>query len=144
MNYLELQAEIAETKAELERIDNEEREAYRAGDTNRRSWERLDPLKKRLDVLERDLKAENAEQGTPATYCIGSDRYAGQVARVQRFKSGDREGQVRVITFQFTGNGGLSGRLYDFRRDNRGYWRGVGGSGGLIIGIAEDYRDPHF
>jgi hypothetical protein len=105
----------------------------------------LRALEANIRKLEQELKAEEAEQGTPATYAVGTDRYAGRVAKVARFKSGKNEGKVSVITFQFADTtGGLSGRLNDFRQNNRGYWKAVNSSATLHIGYAEDYRDPHF
>jgi hypothetical protein len=73
--------------------------------------------------------------GTLATLRIGSDTYAGTIVAVS--KGGN------VITFEF------SDRIRDrvratLRKD--GTYRMVGSKRGtaITLGVARDYRDPHF
>lgn len=94
--------------------------------------------------FERLISIENAEIGTPATYAIGTDRYAGKVVNVKRYKTGKRIGQVSVITFQHISQGGLNGKLREARLDKRNYLVATGSSGVIHLGYAEDYRDPSF
>ena len=159
MNYItDLRNQIAEleaTKASLEALVQASYDQRAKAKTPEEALERWTPpsenlykiwdIEKQLKALEKELVAETAEQGTPATYAVGSDRYAGQVAKVSRYKSGDNLGKVRTITFQFADTtGGLSNRLNDFRKNKHGYWKAVDSSATLHIGYAEDYRDPHF
>ena len=70
-----------------------------------------------------------AAVGLPATYCIGSDRYATRIVEVNR---NGREVVTDIIA-TFT---------YRSKRDM--YIRKGGKCGILRLGVAEDYRDPSF
>lgn len=77
--------------------------------------------------------------GMPATFAIGTDRYATQVVAIEYFKSGNRAGQVKAIhtpnyVFTLRTVGKRAGRLI----------LEGGTNGTLLLGVAEDYRDPHF
>jgi hypothetical protein len=75
---------------------------------------------------------QQPEVGTPATYHIGSDRYAAEVIQVRR--------EGREITVQtVAGN-----RTFTYRTKT-GYYKLKGSDYGfLTLGVAEDYRDPNF
>ena len=83
---------------------------------------------------------ENVEVGTPATYYIGSDRYATEVLDVVYYKSGQREGFVKEII--------CGARTFRPYLDSRGevVWQPNAKTwyAGVVLGYAEDYRDPHF
>jgi hypothetical protein len=84
--------------------------------------------------------ANDAFVGMPATFGIGTDRYATEVIGVYRFKSGAKAGQVKAVEVQFFG-------MFTLRTTGRKAGRLIreGGShGSLRLGVAEDYRDPHF
>jgi len=85
------------------------------------------------------LNPNEATVGMPATYCIGSDRYATAVTEIFHFKTGAKAGQVKAI---------LAGtRMFTLRTKGRkaGYLVREGGDYGVLhLGWAEDYRDPHF
>lgn len=78
--------------------------------------------------------------GMPATFAIGSDRYATEITAVFYFKSGAMAGQVKAVeagrfnVFTLRTTGRKAGRLI-----SKG-----GNHGTLLLGVAEDYRDPHF
>lgn len=88
-------------------------------------------------------KVEEVAVGTPATYFIGSDRYATQVTTVTYYKSGNLKGLVKSIEAA-----GLTFRPYlitsrgedniSWQQAPRQWW------GVLGLGYADDYRDPHF
>lgn len=70
--------------------------------------------------------------GIPCTVGIGSDRYAGKVAKVLSPK------RIEV--------NGPGGGFWSLRDDGRWRPKGSGKRTGffLILGVAEDYRDPSF
>ena len=71
--------------------------------------------------------------GTPATFHIGSDRYAGSIVNVKR--------NGRTITFRFAN----SNREEDFTLRGGGTYYSKGSNCGyLSLGVAEDHRDPSF
>lgn len=75
---------------------------------------------------------------TPVTICVGSDRYAGHVVK--------RLSPKRItVTYDYKNNDEDVG-IWSQRKD--GVWRpkGADRSHGmrLVIGVAEDYLDPHF
>ena len=71
--------------------------------------------------------------GMPATFTIGSDRYAGSIAEIKR--------KGRTIVFKFAHNN----RTEDFTLRGRGMYYSKGSKCGyLSLGAAEDYRDPSF
>lgn len=70
----------------------------------------------------------------PATYIIGSDRYAGTIALVSPSGS--------YVIFQHKAAHMGSER---FNRNTSGTYQAKGGKGGFLrLGEAEDYRDPSF
>lgn len=73
---------------------------------------------------------ETATVGMPATYCIGSDTYAGKISHVS--PSG------AYVLFVRDG----SARAERFNRGKDGTYRQS--SGYLRLGIAETYRDRSF
>ena len=75
--------------------------------------------------------------GMPATYCIGSDRWAGSIVSVS--KSG------RTLGFSDRRDGAMI-ETFSLRQNGRFYRVGcpMGQSGTLRLGVAEDYRDPSF
>jgi len=77
--------------------------------------------------------------GDPATYCIGSDRYAMRVYAVAT---------KNKVAVQDLNNGVPMGVPVTYTRRKNGRFVQEGhtmrGSGSLTIGIAEDYRDPSF
>lgn len=73
--------------------------------------------------------------GTPATYAIGSDRYAGEVVSVRK------NGQE--IWFRSKGSSG-EGEPFTYRGVSGCYVSKGSSYGVLLIGTAEDYRDPSF
>lgn len=72
--------------------------------------------------------------GMPATYCIGSDRYAGQIV------------QVAGRTIGFQEEGATRVEVFSLRKNGRWYKTGfpVGKGGSLRLGVAENYQDPSF
>jgi hypothetical protein len=134
-----LQSAIEEAKQGLEALDKATEEAYRSGKPTYDLYRQQTKLRDLLFDLEKDLQVETSYIGQPATYGIGSDRYAGQVTAIERFKSGDKKHQVSVIVFGFE----RGQRSIEFRKTNRG-WRAKGGYGSIRLGVAEDYRDPSF
>jgi hypothetical protein len=74
--------------------------------------------------------------GMPATYCIGSDRYAGSIVMVShnaRLVGYSDKGSTEVNSFSLRNNG----RFYPVGSK-------IGQGGSLRLGTAEDYRDPSF
>jgi len=74
--------------------------------------------------------------GMPATYCIGSDCYAGSIVDVS--PSG------RIVGYSDKGSKKVQG--FSLRKNGRWYPIGcaIGQGGSLRLGVAEDYRDPSF
>ena len=150
----DLRTQLAELQARHTEVDEAIKASYATQETYTESgltWRKpsehfteLWDIEKQIKDLERDLKGEEADRGTPATYAVGSDRYAGEIVKVEHYKSGANQNRVRVITFQFTTKGGLNGRIETFRKNKHGYWKATGSTATLHIGYAEDYRDPHF
>lgn len=147
MNYLDqLKASLETTQSHRDALDkwlgdnyaSTSVEARITAGTGLREQERL------IREFERLISIETAEFGTPATYAIGTDRYAGKVVNVKRFKTGKRAGRVSVITFQHISQGGLNGKLREARLDKRNYLVATGSGGAIHLGYAEDYRDPSF
>lgn len=79
----------------------------------------------------------SVEVGTPATFRIGTDRYATAVTAVERFKTGARAGQVKAVEAGY-------GRFTPKETRYGTMLIGKGGSGVLALGVAETYLDPHF
>jgi hypothetical protein len=79
------------------------------------------------------LPVQRPEPGTPATYRIGSDRYAMKVVRVAR------NGQEVWAAWE-----GGEERPFTYRRKTGQYVAKGAECGHLHIGHAEDYRDPSF
>lgn len=82
----------------------------------------------------------NPAIGMPATYYIGSDCYAYEVAEIIYFKSGQKAGQPKMIMAK-SGN-----RIETFTRTKRGFQMSYGDSfgGSFRVGKAVEYRDPSF
>jgi len=78
--------------------------------------------------------------GMPATYCVGSDCYAYEVAEIIYFKSGEKAGQPKAVV------GKRDGRIETFTRTKKGFQKSYtdhfGGS--FRVGKAVEYRDPSF
>lgn len=71
--------------------------------------------------------------GMPVTYCIGSDRYAGEIKQMMGTKF------LTVICK------GLEKYPEIFSLRKNGQYRSKGTSAGyLILGEAREYMDPHF
>ena len=75
--------------------------------------------------------------GTPATFCIGSDKYATEISSIEYYKSGDKKGSIRYL--ELARGGGIK-----FSQDSKGYWVQKSGYARARIGEAIDYLDPHF
>lgn len=88
------------------------------------------------------MATQLAEPGTPATYCIGGDRYAEVVIsstpatlRTQRASVAE-DGTVTPVE-------GAGTREYRVKKG--GHIRPTGSNYGYLhLGSAEDYRDPSF
>jgi hypothetical protein len=88
-------------------------------------------------------------RGMPATYSIGSDRYAGTIVDFTpsyktvwfEFESANMNSMNVLHTPQANPRGG---RKFTLRES--GIYREVGSkhSGGLLLGVAENYLDPSF
>lgn len=92
----------------------------------------------RIPVIER----KDIKPGLPATKCIGSDRYAGHIYACER--------NARTIYFNHgtytpddPSNDIARGNAFTLRKNGMYRERG-GNSAYLVLGIAEDYRDPSF
>lgn len=153
MNYLDrLKASLETAQSHRDELDQWLRDDYASASVEARTTTgaryvnimKLREQERLIKELERLISIETAETGTPATYAIGTDRYAGKVVNVKRYKTGKRIGQVSVITFQHISQGGLNGKLREARLDKRNYLVATGSSGIIHLGYAEDYRDPSF
>lgn len=112
-------------------------------------------------------------EGAPATHYVGTDSYASVVVKVERYKTGPKAGLVKAV-YSCPAEVGEDGNLvprpstrwevadsgkpfrtpdYDrfLRTERRGVARYCARSEGriafwnqLVVGYAEDYRDPHF
>lgn len=70
--------------------------------------------------------------GTPVTYCIGSDRYAGKLKEFRR------NGRTAVVSLDRG-----SEMEFTLRADGSYMKKGARNYGYLLWGYAENYRDPH-
>lgn len=108
--------------------------------------------------------------GMPATHYVGSDSYACVVTRVERFKSGAKQGQIKAVEACKVGHDGQpryshpdrflpravqrnrrrltdEGWIEDTWTEQVLYTRYEGKVAwwsSLIVGYATDHRDPHF
>jgi len=134
-----LRQQVADLEAEVTRLDNELHQRASVGDKfNHEEYRKLRDMNDRIQQLQHDLVVEEAEAGTPATFYIGSDSYAGSVEYLIRYKSGDKKGFVRIVGFKFERGEAVT----DFRQDKRGRW--CSSHARLLVGKAIDYRDPSF
>lgn len=87
-----------------------------------------------------DFLEMNPAVGMPATYFIGSDCYAYEVAEIIYFKTGQKAGQPKMIVAK-GGN-----RMETFTRTKRGFQQSYGDhfGGSFRVGSAKEYRDPSF
>jgi len=86
------------------------------------------------------------------TYCIGSDRYAVTVVRLQgttivwtrwdKHKRTDRNGQSEDQWYVHVPN--PDGHLQKFTLRRDGAWREARGAGRLYLGERDTYQDPSF
>ena len=85
-------------------------------------------------------KVSEVSVGTPATYSIGSDRYATEIVKVTYYKTGKLAGFVKTVEVK-------SGSVFrPYQLSDRISWRKAPEQwwGTLFVGFAEDYRDPSF
>jgi hypothetical protein len=87
-----------------------------------------------------DFLAMMPAVGMPATYFIGSDCYAYEVAEIVYFKTGAKAGQPKMIIAK------SENRIETFTRTKRGFQMSYGDHfGGFFqVGSAKEYRDPSF
>jgi hypothetical protein len=71
--------------------------------------------------------------GTPATFCIGSDKYATFVKEVNL----DKSGKINYIRLARHSE-------IKFKLGSKGSWLEVGGYARALVGVATDYLDPSF
>ena len=91
------------------------------------------------------------EPGVGATMLMWSDRHAGTIIAVERFRTGARKGEPRVIVVQRDKavrkdeNGMSDAQEYDYERDVNGrVWRFHVDSQGRFKGLAIGVRDEHY
>lgn len=79
---------------------------------------------------------DHVQEGSLATFYIGSDAYGKRVGKVHRYKSGSKVGLIRAIETK-------DGRVFTLRAN--GQLIQVGKDyGELVLGYFEDYQDPNF
>lgn len=111
------------------------------------------------------------EVGMPATYYVGTDSYATEVAEIVRFKNGLKAGEIKYITvkghYQYRG-GDKNDLLKLYPKEQICFRQHEGNrlsptcvdcwlwrheiykfknpkhSASVVVGYAKDYRDPHF
>ena len=140
-------------------VDESRVEAARAAWAEQQRIERAELEAKRLagPVPDREIRV-----GLPATHHMVSDSYASVVTKVERFKSGARQGQVKAIESVHVDRDGKPGhstrrhlskvvtrerynaetRQHEKRQEIVYIGKGNAFYDQLVVGWAVDYRDP--
>lgn len=106
-------------------------------------------------LLGRTRRATEPKVGDGATVLLYSDRWAGTIVQVVRFRAGKRAGEIRELVWQkdlaYPTAAGVRYerdpdgiiRVFTRRSDGRYVQKGETGTV-LVLGVREEYRDPSF
>jgi hypothetical protein len=90
------------------------------------------------------MKQSEIAVGMPATLCVGSDSYAYEITELIPYANGRKSKKWGIGIKYAKIKRGLNLHTAKIKYDEKfGYYGELGGHH-LVIGIGEDYHDPHF